>query len=186
MCLISAKGAGFASTDHQGKTLNLQVIHNTIVNASHAFSGSSWNARQGMVLANNVLYSRDKNAINFANGKEGVTITGNVVLGSGPREGTVRGRGLDDFINLTWDGEKYDAKPSATAPFAGADAKYAVELDFTGAKRTMLISGLCLAFDHQGGRDLPAFLVVESLLQLKSESHSSGRPTFASGRYGPP
>lgn len=39
--LINGAGAGFASTDHQGKTLNLQVIHNTILNTAHAFRGGS-------------------------------------------------------------------------------------------------------------------------------------------------
>jgi hypothetical protein len=57
--LISAKGAGFASTDHLGKAVNLQIVHNTIINAGHAFSGGSWNGRKGKVLANNVIFSRD-------------------------------------------------------------------------------------------------------------------------------
>ncbi len=99
--LISAAGSGFTSTDHQGKTINLQVIHNTIVNANHAFSGGSWNARAGMILANNILYSRDENALHFANGKDGVTISGNVVLGNGPKDGCTKGRGLEDFTKLT-------------------------------------------------------------------------------------
>jgi len=139
--LISASGSGFASTDHQGKSLNLQVIHNTIISTADAFKGSSWNAREGMILANNVLYSRDKSAMNFPKGKEGVTITGNVILGDGPKEGTTRGRGLEDFVSVTWDGEKHDAKPTAEAPFASADAKHFLEIDFNGAKRTGPISG---------------------------------------------
>jgi len=139
--LIGGKGSGFASTDHQGKSLNLQVIHNTIISTADAFKGSSWNAREGMILANNVLYSRDKNALNFPKGKEGVTITGNVILGDGPKEGTTRGRGLEDFANVTWDGENHDAKPTAEAPFASADAKHVLEIEFNGAKRTEPISG---------------------------------------------
>ena len=35
------KGSGFTSTDHQGKSLNLQVIHNTIINTGDAFKGES-------------------------------------------------------------------------------------------------------------------------------------------------
>jgi hypothetical protein len=139
--LIGGKGSGFASLDHQGKSLNLQVIHNTIINTSDAFKGSSWNAREGMILANNVLYSRDKSAMNFPKGKEGVTIVGNVVLGDAAKQGTTPGRGVEDFANVTWDGEKHDATPSAKAPFASADVKYLLETDFTGAKRTTLISG---------------------------------------------
>jgi hypothetical protein len=139
--LISAKGSGFASTDHQGKTVNLQVIHNTIINAGHAFSGGSWNGREGMVLANNVLYSRDQNALHFANGKEGVVITGNVIVGHGPKEGTSPGRGLEDFVSLSWDGEKQDATPANGAPLEKADAKYLVKTDFSGQPRTRPVSG---------------------------------------------
>jgi hypothetical protein len=79
--------------------------------------------------------------MNFPKGKEGVTITGNIILGDGPEQGTTPGRGLEDFVSLSWDGEKHDAKPSAKAPFASADVKYLLETDFTGAKRTTLISG---------------------------------------------
>jgi hypothetical protein len=139
--LISAGGSGFASTDHQGRTLNLQVVHNTIINAGHAFSGGSWHGREGMLLANNVLYSRDKNALHFANGKDGVTITGNVVVGSGPKDGTSPGRGLEDFAGVSWDAETYDATPAASAPFDQADLRYLLETDFSGRARTKPISG---------------------------------------------
>lgn len=139
--LISAKGSGFASTDHQGKTVNLQVIHNTIINAGHAFSGGSWNGREGMVLANNVLYSRDQNALHFANGKDGVVIVGNVIVGHGPKEGTTRGRGLEDFAKVTWEASEHAATPASDAPFEKADSKYLLETDFTGAKRIGSLSG---------------------------------------------
>lgn len=139
--LIGAAGSGLASTDHQGKTLNLQVVHNTIVNTGHAFSGGSWNAREGMVLANNILYSRDKNAIHFANGGAGVAIRGNVVLGSGPRDGTTPGRGLEDFASLGWDAENHDATPAQTAPFEKADAAWLIQTDFHGQPRTTPTSG---------------------------------------------
>ncbi len=139
--LISATGSGFASTDHQGKSLNLQVIHNTVINTGDAFKGSSWNGREGMILANNILYSRDKSAMNFPKGKEGVIISGNIVLGDAPKQGTLRGRGLEDFFSLSWDGEKHDATPTAEAPFAHADSKYQVDTDFTGTKRTKPLSG---------------------------------------------
>ena len=139
--IIGGKGSGFASLDHQGKSLNLQVIHNTIINTGDAFKGSSWNAREGMILANNVLYSRDKSAMNFPKGREGVTITGNIILGDAPKQGTTRGRGLEDFISLSWDGEKHDATPTPEAPFTHVDAKYLLETDFTGVTRTGSVSG---------------------------------------------
>jgi hypothetical protein len=139
--LIGGKGSGFASLDHQGKSLNLQVVHNTIVNTGDAFKGSSWNAREGMILANNILYSRDKSAMNFPKGKEGATIVGNVVLGDAPKQGTTRGRGLEDFVSLSWDGEKHDATPTAEAPFGTADSKYLLDTDLIGAKRAGSLSG---------------------------------------------
>jgi hypothetical protein len=139
--LIGGKGSGFASLDHQGQTLNLQVIHNTIINTGDAFKGSSWNSREGMVLANNILYSRDKSAMNFPKGKEGVIIAGNIVLGDAPKQGTTRGRGLEDFVSLSWNGEKHDATPTAEAPFDHADSKYLFDTDFKGAKRTGSLSG---------------------------------------------
>lgn len=133
--LIAGKNSGFHSTDHQGKTLNLQVLHNTIVNIGHAFSGGSWNGRKGMVLANNILYSRDANALHYPNGNAGVTSTGNVVVGDGPKDGCTRGRGLEDFANLSWDGSERDAKPSADAPFDYAVAEFFLKSDFNGKER---------------------------------------------------
>jgi len=139
--LINGAGAGFASTDHQGKTLNLQVIHNTILNSAHAFRGGSWNGREGMVLANNILYSRDANALNYANGNAGVISTGNVVFGHGPKDGCVKGRGFEDFPRVTLDGSKHDATPASDARFENADAKYLLPTDFSGKPRTQNISG---------------------------------------------
>ena len=139
--LINGAGAGFASTDHQGKTLNLQVIHNTILNAAHAFRGGSWNGREGMVLANNILYSRDANALHYANGNAGVIGTGNVVFGDGPKDGCVKGRGFEDFPNVSLDGSKHDAIPASDAKLDHADAKHLLETDFHGKARTRNVSG---------------------------------------------
>jgi hypothetical protein len=139
--LISAKGSGFASTDHQGKAVNLQIVHNTIINAGHAVSGGSWNGRKWMVLANNVIFSRDHNALHFSNGKDGVVITSNVIVGHGPKDGTTRGRGLEGFAKLTWDAAEHDVTPTAEAPFDRADAAYLFEIDFTGRKRPGPTSG---------------------------------------------
>lgn len=139
--LIGGKGSGFASTDHQGKSLNLQVIHNTIINTGDAFKGSSWNSREGMILANNVLYSRDKSAMNFPKGMEGVVITGNITLGDAPRQGSSPGRGLEDFAGLGWEGQAHNAVPAPDAPFARADERYLLETDFSGSKRAGPLSG---------------------------------------------
>jgi len=134
-------GAGFSSTDHQGKTLNLQVIHNTIVNSAHAFRGGSWNGREGMVLANNILYSRDANALHYANGNAGVLSSGNVVFGDGPKDGCVKGRGFEDFPHVSLDGSKHDATPAKDASIEHADPKYLLPTDFHGKPRTRNTSG---------------------------------------------
>ncbi|MCX6836874.1 MAG: right-handed parallel beta-helix repeat-containing protein [Verrucomicrobia bacterium] len=139
--LINGAGAGFASTDHQGKTLNLQVIHNTILNTAHAFRGGSWNGREGMVLANNILYSRDANALLYANGNAGVISSGNVVFGDGPKDGCVKGRGFEDFPGVSLNGSKHDATPASDAKLEHADAKYLLETDFHGKARTRNVSG---------------------------------------------
>jgi hypothetical protein len=139
--LINGVGSGFASTDHQGKTLNLQVLHNTIINSGHAFRGGSWNGREGMVLANNVLYSRDANALHYANGNAGVLSAGNVVFGHGPKEGCVRGRGIEDFPGLTWDATKTDATPAPDARLDHADAAHLLKTDFQGKPRAKPTSG---------------------------------------------
>lgn len=140
--LISAKGSGFHSTDHQGKTTRLELIHNTIVNTGHAFRGGSWNGREGMVLANNLIYSRDGNALHFANGSEGVTITGNVLLGSGDKRGNTKGRGLgEDLPGISWDATSSEGKPAPDAPVAVADERYLLPADFEGKPRTGPVSG---------------------------------------------
>lgn len=127
--LINGAGAGFASTDHQGKTRNLQVVHNTIINTTHAFRASSWDSREGMRLANNILYSREGNAVHFPAGSSGVTITGNISVGGGPKAGCSPGRGLEDFKSLSWDASRHDATPSAAAPFDHADLRHLIDTD---------------------------------------------------------
>jgi hypothetical protein len=139
--LINGAGSGFSSTDHQGKTLNLQVIHNTILNGAHAFRGGSWNGREGMILANNILYSRDANSLHYANGNVGVITSGNVVFGGGPKDGCVKGRGLEDFPNVSLDGSKHDATPAADAKLDHAEAKSLLPTDFHGKPRTKNVSG---------------------------------------------
>lgn len=134
--LISAKGSGFTSTDHQGKTLNLQLIHNTIINRGHALSGGSWSAREGMLLANNILYSAEQNALHFANGAKGVRISGNVVFGHGPKEGCSLGRGLQDFIKADWEGVNHDCAPSSDAPLDKADPAHRLPRDFFDRPRS--------------------------------------------------
>ena len=147
--LIDGKNGAFSSTDHQGKTTNLQVIHNTMINTNHAFRGGSWNDRKNMILANNVLYSKMQNAIHFANGSQGVEVVGNVLLGDGPKFGSAIGRGLQDFVNLSWDGMNRDATPSPDAALRKGNAKYGLPVDLNGKARITREFALCGAIDSK-------------------------------------
>jgi len=136
--VVSGSGAAFASTDHQDQTLNLTVVHNTFVNNGTVCNFSSWNNRAGMVFANNVAYSQGGTSLRFPNGSAGVTIAGNVTLGqvSGVSSGFVAGNGLQDFVDLAWDGSALDGRPVTGSPMVGAaDAAFAVSVDFNGILR---------------------------------------------------
>jgi len=140
--LLAAAGSGFASTDHQGKTTRLEVVHNTIVNVGHAFSGGSWDAREGMILANNLLYSREGNALHFANGSRGVTITGNVLLGAGDKRGNASGRGLaEDLPGISWDATSRDGSAAPDAPINQAEPRFLLPNDLFGKPRIGPVSG---------------------------------------------
>lgn len=137
--LIAAEGAGFASTDHQGKTARLTFVHNTIISRRRGANLSSWNGRNGMVFSNNIVYTDRGDALRFPRGAEGVVVSGNVLLGrvSGVAEGFVVGNGLTDFVDVSWDGDKRDARLSQDCPFIGqADKTHAVKVDITGNRRS--------------------------------------------------
>jgi hypothetical protein len=137
--LMAAQGSGFASTDHQGKTARLTFVHNTVVSRRRGANLSSWNGREEMVFANNVVYTDHGDALRFPRGAQGVIVVGNVLLGrvSGVAEGFVAGNGLTDFVDVSWDGSKRDATLSPDCPFIGqADKRYAVEVDITGRERS--------------------------------------------------
>ncbi|MBX3473671.1 MAG: right-handed parallel beta-helix repeat-containing protein [Planctomycetes bacterium] len=141
--LINGAGAGFASHDHQGKSVNLVVVHNTIVSRKLGAKFNSWNAREGMVFASNAVYSEGL-AIHFPGGSQGVDLRGNVVLGnvSGASAGFIKGRGLEDFAKLTWDAAERDARPAKDSPLIGAaETEPKVETDLTGAERAGRVAG---------------------------------------------
>ena len=131
--LLAAEGAAFASTDHQGKTSRLSVVHNTIVSSRRGVNLSSWNARDGMVLANNAIYTDRGEAIRFPAGAERVVVAGNVVTGnvSGVSSGFVSGVGLEDFVNVRWDGSQRDARIAKKSSLRRRGAsEYAIAEDF--------------------------------------------------------
>ncbi len=146
--LIGGGNGAFVSTDHQGKTVNLQVIHNTIINTGHAFRGGSWNARDQMVLANNIIYSKEQNAFHFPNGASKVEIFGNVVVGQGDKFGSKIGNGIEDFVRVSWVADelnegKLNVAPRSIETFSGGSKRYMLAEDYLGKPRSKsaVISG---------------------------------------------
>lgn len=133
--LMAGKNAAFASHDHQGKTKRLHVIHNTMINENHAFRGGSWNDRDDMLLANNVLYSQSGNAMLFPNGFARVQFAGNVAVGQGNIHGSKRGEGLSDFQDVAWDASHRNARPRSGSLFQSVAAEHLIPLDFFGKPR---------------------------------------------------
>lgn len=130
---------GFHTHDHQGQSRDLVVVHNTIVSTGVGANLYSWNARPGMVFANNVVYAQAGPAVRCEQGSEGVTFAGNVVLGAvqgAPSAGFSNGRGLSDFEGLDWLGQTRDPRPAPGSPALGsAQASHAVWEDLFGRER---------------------------------------------------
>lgn len=136
--IVGSAGAGLASTDHQGKTSSLRVIHNTIIARSRGVNLSSWNGRSEMVLANNAIYTDGGEAIRFPNGSDRVQVAGNVILGRvvGVSRGYAFGADLSDFTEVSWDASNRDVRPSKDSALLGRGVfKYSVEHDYLGEKR---------------------------------------------------
>lgn len=134
--LIVGGTQGFQSHDHQGLSMNLEVVHNTIVSANRGANLANWNGRPGMVFANNAVYSQTSQAVVFGSGSSGVEIAGNVAFGAvvGAAAGFATGTGLADFAGLAWDGSALDATPSAGGALIGqADLIWLFEADLHGA-----------------------------------------------------
>ncbi|MCB9897015.1 MAG: right-handed parallel beta-helix repeat-containing protein [Planctomycetes bacterium] len=145
--LIVGGNVGVHSHDHQGLTRDLELVHNTIVNDGKATNLTSWNGREGMVCANNVVYSGTNKSLNFTGGSSGVAIAGNVVVGQvvGATTGFVQGVGLADFVDLLWEGGAYEAVPAAGAAMLGAgDASYATGVDLLGNARGQSVTAGCI------------------------------------------
>ena len=134
--LMSGQGAALASTDHQGKSRHLTVVHNTLITPKRGASLTSWNNRDEMVFANNVVYTDGGQAIHAPNGIGGVTMAGNVLLGQTPSK-SIQGRGLDDFQRVTWDANHRNVQFRAGSELIGrATPEFAVRVDIEGRSRT--------------------------------------------------
>ena len=144
--LVMSGGIGFHSHDHQGQTRDLTVVHNTIINTGRATNLTSWGGRPNMVFANNVVYSRNAESIHFPRGSSGVTVVGNVVLGSvvGVSSGWVWGSGLADFADVTWNATRRDATPRpGGAIIASGNTRWGEPVDLTGAARVPALESGC-------------------------------------------
>jgi hypothetical protein len=146
--LIAGAGSGFHSHDHQGQTLELTVVHNTIVTAGRGMNLSSWSNRANLVLANNAIFSQSGDAVTFPGGSVGVVVSGNVALGrvtgyAGP--GVSAARALTDLTDVAYDASRRDARPVAGSPLVGAgDAAHAAQNDIAGAARSGAVDAGCL------------------------------------------
>lgn len=147
--LVMDGAIGFHSHDHQGETVDLVLVHNTIVVPGLGADLSSWNGRSGMVFANNAVYSRDGPAIAAEQGLAGVTVAGNVVVGAvqgAPFAGFHSGQGLADFKALSWDGVLRDPRPAALSALRGrGDRRFAVWADLYGLERAERVATGCSA-----------------------------------------
>jgi hypothetical protein len=134
--LIVGGAQGFQSHDHQGLSMNLEVVHNTIVSSNRGANLANWDGRPGMVFANNAVYSQTSQAVVFGSGSSGVEIAGNVAFGPvvGAAGGFASGLGLADFAGLAWDASALDATPAAGGALIGqADLVWLFEADLHGA-----------------------------------------------------
>lgn len=155
--LLVKGNIGFHTHDHQGKTRDLIVVHNTIITRGLGADLYSWNDRPGMIFANNAVYTLDGPAISFEQGAEGVMLAGNVVLGevNGASTGFVQGRGLTDFVDVNWGATRLDARPVHARALTGAGSSlHAVLEDLMGDARTDPVDVGALVRARPGARPL--------------------------------
>jgi hypothetical protein len=153
--VMGGQAGAFGSTDNQGETRDLRVVHNTFINTSVGANLISWDSRDGLVFANNAVYSLEAASIRFPNGAAGVAVAGNVVLGPvvGISDGFADGRGLTDFADVTRDWTCRDATPSAHSALLGAGATvFGVARDLFGRRRIPPLDAGALDADAPSGR----------------------------------
>lgn len=106
---INAKGAAFASQDHQGKTESMTVSNNTFINSDMAVKLGGWDNRKELKFNNNVILSDKGVAVELRN-KSGVTLAGNYIFGKASIESVPLANGLLDLNKTTWDGKEFDVR----------------------------------------------------------------------------
>jgi parallel beta-helix repeat protein len=133
--ILESPGNGFNSQDHNGVTPNhVEFVNNTLVGGSPVLRLSNWANKQGMILANNAIYSTGGYAVGALTG---VIVTGNVAYPATtalPSTGVATGYGQSvDFVNAV----ARNVYPSANSKLLDiANAVYAPSDDFNGTPRT--------------------------------------------------
>ena len=139
--LVFAKnGSALQSGPHQGATTNLKIVGNTfIARDSEAAFLRSWSGEPGMVFANNVVYSETGESVHVNGSLDGVTVENNVVMGpvwGASTDGFFQGNGLSDFVDLSWDGTRRDARPTGMSALHRPTLNLGILTnDLTGAAR---------------------------------------------------
>jgi hypothetical protein len=133
--ILECPGNGFNSQDHNGVTPNrIEFVNNTLVGGSPVLRLSNWANKQGMILANNAIYSSGGYAVGSLTG---VVVTGNVaypVTSALPSTGVTAGYGTSvDFLNAA----ARNVYPSGNSKLLDiANAVYAPSDDFNGTLRS--------------------------------------------------
>lgn len=108
---IGAKGAAFASQDHQGKTGAISVQNNTFINTDLAVKLGGWDNRKDLKFANNVVLSEKGDTVELKN-KNGVILSQNYYFGKTNYSiGAIAlNKGLLDLNKASWDGKEFDVR----------------------------------------------------------------------------
>jgi len=154
--ILSANANGIAMQPHQnGEPSNLEVVHNTILQATNR--GISVTGITGSVLiANNAVYAMSGSAIHVGSGAtDMVTLAGNVGLGGlggAASGGYTDGDLASDFVDASWDGAPpMDVFPAAGGGLVGSgDATHVTAVDFNGTDRGGAADVGAYAFDASG------------------------------------
>jgi len=133
----------FLSKDHLAGNESLEVVHNTFINAGSCVRLANWRVEDDEVFANNICYSSQGLALVVDGEHEAVL--GNVLFGSADQqllERSRQGRGLQDFVDLSWDGERRDARPALGSPLLNSGLpRYLHPWDRSGELRIDCVAG---------------------------------------------
>jgi len=137
--LIFNSGFGLRSTTHNGVIPgNLDIVHNTIVNAGTSLYIRDWSGRDGIIFANNAIYGSFDSA-DVGGGTFGVEMVGNVVFpgaGTLPGGSYVIGNGMSDFQAV----DSFNVYPASGSALIGAGSSlYSPDDDFDGRGRVGVV-----------------------------------------------